>query len=266
MDVVIEQYLDFGIMRARVRLRAGRVLADAPALAHQRRDGPGVGSGTRPPARSCRASTRAGARADHRLYRRVQGGAAAPRGTAHLGERPVRRGGTRVAALDWHPPVVRQVGPGSWYGALAITLTYGAYMAEVYRSGIPASPAGRWRPRVRWEWSHGRAMRHVIVPQAVRRVIPPLLNDFIALMKDTSLVGVIALLEVVEAGRHGPSGDVQQLGAHAGCPDVPRRSPCRWHGSSIATSLAARPRLSGGWQPHRVSLVAGDPPRSRCWS
>jgi polar amino acid transport system permease protein len=49
--------------------------------------------------------------------------------------------------------------------------------------------------------SHGRAMRHVIVPQAVRRVIPPLLNDFIALMKDTSLVGVIALLEVVEAGQ-----------------------------------------------------------------
>jgi polar amino acid transport system permease protein len=49
--------------------------------------------------------------------------------------------------------------------------------------------------------NHGQAMRHVIVPQAVGKVIPPLLNDFIALMKDTSLVGVIALLEVVEAGQ-----------------------------------------------------------------
>jgi polar amino acid transport system permease protein len=49
--------------------------------------------------------------------------------------------------------------------------------------------------------SHGQAMRSVIVPQAVRTVIAPLLNDFIALMKDTSLVSAIGLLEVVQAGR-----------------------------------------------------------------
>ncbi len=49
--------------------------------------------------------------------------------------------------------------------------------------------------------SHGQAMRNVVVPQAVRKVIPPLLNDFIALMKDTSLVSVIGLIEVVQAGR-----------------------------------------------------------------
>jgi polar amino acid transport system permease protein len=49
--------------------------------------------------------------------------------------------------------------------------------------------------------SYAGAMRHVIVPQAIRKVIPPMLNDFIALMKDTSLVGVIALVEVVKAGR-----------------------------------------------------------------
>jgi polar amino acid transport system permease protein len=88
-----------------------------------------------------------------------------------------------------------------WYGVFAITLTYGAYMAEVYRSGIESVPRGQMEAARALGMSHGRAMRHVIVPQAVRRVIPPLLNDFIALMKDTSLVGVIALLEVVEAGR-----------------------------------------------------------------
>ena len=49
--------------------------------------------------------------------------------------------------------------------------------------------------------SHGQSMRHVIVPQAVRTVIPPLLNDFIALMKDTSLVGVLGAIEVVKAGQ-----------------------------------------------------------------
>jgi polar amino acid transport system permease protein len=88
-----------------------------------------------------------------------------------------------------------------WYGTLALTLTYGAYMAEVYRAGIEGVPRGQMEAARALGMSHGRAMRHVIVPQAVKRVIPPLLNDFIALMKDTSLVGVIALLEVVEAGR-----------------------------------------------------------------
>jgi polar amino acid transport system permease protein len=88
-----------------------------------------------------------------------------------------------------------------WYGVFAITLTYGAYMAEVYRAGIEAVPQGQMEAARSLGMSHPQAMRQVIVPQAVRTVIPPLLNDFIALMKDTSLVGVIALIETVEAGR-----------------------------------------------------------------
>lgn len=88
-----------------------------------------------------------------------------------------------------------------WYGVMALTLTYGAYMAEVYRAGLDAVPYGQVEAARSLGMNHRQAMRHVIVPQAVRKVIPPLLNDFIALMKDTSLVGVIALIEVVEAGR-----------------------------------------------------------------
>jgi polar amino acid transport system permease protein len=88
-----------------------------------------------------------------------------------------------------------------WYGVMAITLTYGAYYAEVYRAGIEAVPYGQMEAARSLGMSHAQAMRHVIVPQAVRKVIPPMLNDFIALMKDTSLVGVIALVEVVKAGR-----------------------------------------------------------------
>ena len=88
-----------------------------------------------------------------------------------------------------------------WYGILALTLTYGAYMAEVYRAGIESVPRGQMEAARSLGMSHGQAMRFVIVPQAVRRVIPPLLNDFIALMKDTSLVSVISLPEVVRVGQ-----------------------------------------------------------------
>ncbi|MGH2950957.1 MAG: amino acid ABC transporter permease [Solirubrobacterales bacterium] len=88
-----------------------------------------------------------------------------------------------------------------WYGIFALTLTYGAYMAEVYRAGIEAVPRGQMEASRSLGMSHGQAMRYVVVPQAVRKVIPPLLNDFIALMKDTSLVSFLGAIEVVQAGR-----------------------------------------------------------------
>ena len=88
-----------------------------------------------------------------------------------------------------------------WYGVFAITLTYGAYMAEVYRAGIEAVPRGQMEAARSLGMSHGQAMRFVIVPQAVRSVIPPLLNDFIVLMKDTSLVSFLGFVEVTQAGR-----------------------------------------------------------------
>jgi polar amino acid transport system permease protein len=87
-----------------------------------------------------------------------------------------------------------------WYGVIGLSLTYGAYMAEVYRAGIEAVPAGQMEAARSVGMSHGQAMRFVVVPQAVSKVIPPLLNDFIALMKDTSLVFAIGGKEVVDAG------------------------------------------------------------------
>jgi polar amino acid transport system permease protein len=90
--------------------------------------------------------------------------------------------------------------PPFWYGVLAITITYGAYMAEVYRAGIEAVPRGQTEAARSLGMSHGQSMRYVIVPQAVRKVIPPLLNDLIALMKDTSIISFIAYSEVVLVG------------------------------------------------------------------
>src|SRR5918994_575804 len=87
-----------------------------------------------------------------------------------------------------------------WWGVMGLTITYGAYMAEVYRAGIEAVPRGQTEAARSLGMSHGQSMRYVIVPQARRKVTPPLLNDFIALMKDTSLVGILGALEVVQVG------------------------------------------------------------------
>lgn len=88
-----------------------------------------------------------------------------------------------------------------WYGVIALTITYGAYMAEVYRAGIEAVPSGQMEAARSLGMSHSQAMRQVIVPQAVNKVVPPLLNDIIALMKDTSLVLVLGYTELTQVGR-----------------------------------------------------------------
>jgi polar amino acid transport system permease protein len=84
------------------------------------------------------------------------------------------------------------------YGVLALTLVYTAYVTEVYRAGIESvHPSQRMAARS-LGLSYAQTMRYVIVPQAVRRVIPPLLNDFIGLQKDTALVVVIGVAEAAE--------------------------------------------------------------------
>ena len=80
-------------------------------------------------------------------------------------------------------------------GVLAITLVYTAYVTEVYRAGIESvHPSQRMAARS-LGLSYMQAMRFVVLPQAIRRVIPPLLNDFIGLQKDTALISVIGLTE-----------------------------------------------------------------------
>lgn len=88
-----------------------------------------------------------------------------------------------------------------WYGVMAITITYGAYFAEVYRAGIDAVPRGQVEASRSLGMSRRSTMRHVVLPQAIRKVLPPFLNDYTALMKDTSLVSILGLSEVVRVGR-----------------------------------------------------------------
>ncbi len=80
-------------------------------------------------------------------------------------------------------------------GVLALTLVYGAYVAEVYRSGIESVHWSQSAAARGLGLSQGKTLRFVVVPQAVRRVIPPLMNDFIGLQKDTALLNVAGVLE-----------------------------------------------------------------------
>jgi polar amino acid transport system permease protein len=89
------------------------------------------------------------------------------------------------------------VSPLFW-GTVALVLVYSAYVSEVYRAGIESVHPSQEAAARSLGLSRFAAMRHVVLPQAVRRVVPPLLNDFIGLQKDTALV---ALLGVVEAFR-----------------------------------------------------------------
>jgi len=88
-----------------------------------------------------------------------------------------------------------------WLGLFALVLSYGAYVAEVFRSGIDSVHPSQLASADALGLSHGQAMRHVILPQAVRRVVPPLLNDFVSLQKDTALVGAVGLFEALFAAR-----------------------------------------------------------------
>jgi polar amino acid transport system permease protein len=99
------------------------------------------------------------------------------------------------------PPLQLQGIPKSpvFWGVVALVLTYTAYVAEVYRAGIesvhPSQVSGaRSLGLSRWQ-----SLRFVVLPQAIRRVIPPLLNDFIGLQKDTALVAFIGPVEAVRA-------------------------------------------------------------------
>jgi polar amino acid transport system permease protein len=87
------------------------------------------------------------------------------------------------------------VDPFFW-AVVALTLIYSAYVSEVYRAGIESVHPSQEAAARSLGLSRFQAMRHVVLPQAVRRVIPPLLNDFIGLQKDTVLVSFVGVVEI----------------------------------------------------------------------
>jgi polar amino acid transport system permease protein len=105
----------------------------------------------------------------------------------------------RNASQDWPTGAVDLRGlPAAIIG---LSFGYGAYLAEVYRAGIQSIPKGQMEAARSLGMSYFQAMRYVILPQAIRVVLPPLGNDFIAMLKDSSLISVVALPEVLQQGR-----------------------------------------------------------------
>src|SRR5256714_9183989 len=91
-------------------------------------------------------------------------------------------------------------------GIAALTVVYTAYVTEVYRAGIESVHGSQRMAARSLGLTYGQALRYVVLPQAIRRVIPPLLNDFIGLQKDTAIISVARVTEyVVQAQNFGSS-------------------------------------------------------------
>ena len=98
--------------------------------------------------------------------------------------------GVPTLGIDWLPS-----DPFVW-GVVTLVLVYSAYVSEVYRAGIESVHPSQAAAARSLGLTYLQAMRYVVIPQAVRRVIPPLLNDFIGLQKDTAFVSFIGVIEV----------------------------------------------------------------------
>jgi polar amino acid transport system permease protein len=122
-----------------------------------------------------------------------------------------------VQLIWWYfafPVMIQQI--GKWlhittlvnYQANAIFLAiiglvfcYGAYMSEIFRAGIQSIPKGQMEAARSLGMSYMQAKRHVILPQAIRVILPPVGNEFISLLKDSSLVSVVAVADMTRRGR-----------------------------------------------------------------
>jgi len=100
--------------------------------------------------------------------------------------------GFPALGLSWMPTSL------TFWGVVALVLVYTAYVSEVYRAGLESVHPSQEAAARSLGLTRLQGLRYVIVPQAVRRVIPPLLNDFIGLQKDTALVSVIGAVEALQ--------------------------------------------------------------------
>ena len=84
---------------------------------------------------------------------------------------------------------------------IGLTFCYAAYMSEIYRAGIQSISVGQMEAANSLGMNHSQAMRHIILPQAIRVILPPIGNEFISLLKDSSLISVVAVADMTRRGR-----------------------------------------------------------------
>jgi len=109
-----------------------------------------------------------------------------------------------ILLVGFGVPALRLKGISSnviFLGTVAVVLTYSAYVAEVIRSGILSIHPSQRAAARSLGLTSGQTMRFVVLPQAIRRVVPPLLNDFVSLLKDTGLVSILGVTDAVRAAQ-----------------------------------------------------------------
>ena len=99
--------------------------------------------------------------------------------------------------------------PAFWYGAASLACFAGAYVTEIVRAGIQSIHRGQTEAARSLGMSYAQSMRYIILPQAMRRILPPLAGQFISLIKDSSLLGIIAIRELTKAAREIVTASLQ---------------------------------------------------------
>jgi polar amino acid transport system permease protein len=99
--------------------------------------------------------------------------------------------------------------PTFWYGVASLACFAGAYVTEIVRAGIQSIHRGQTEAARSLGMSYAQSMYHVIMPQAMRRILPPLAGQFISLIKDSSLLGIIAIRELTKAAREVVTASLQ---------------------------------------------------------
>lgn len=99
--------------------------------------------------------------------------------------------------------------PALWYGVASLACFAGAYVSEIVRAGIQSIHRGQTEAARSLGMTYAQSMRYIILPQALRRILPPLAGQFISLIKDSSLLGIIAIRELTKAAREAVTATLQ---------------------------------------------------------
>ena len=106
--------------------------------------------------------------------------------------------------------------PAFWYGVASLACFAGAYVSEIVRAGIQSIHRGQTEAARSLGMSYTQCMYHIIMPQALRRILPPLAGQFISLIKDSSLLGIIAIRELTKAAREAVTASLQPFELYLG--------------------------------------------------
>ena len=109
-------------------------------------------------------------------------------------------------AFGWAPMTTRDF-PLLWRAIIALMLAYSAFLAEVFRAGLQSVERGQIEAAAALGLTGWQRFRHVIAPQAFRTILPPLGNDFVAMVKDSSLVSVLGVADITQLGKVTAAGN-----------------------------------------------------------